>query len=185
MSNDRPRPHRTGNLSPEYALLGFLLQGPSHGYDLHQRLTSALGHVWHVSQSQAYASLKRMESRGEISAHLVSQSGVTARHVVRITALGRRRFTKWLECEIGVNARAIRLEFLTRLYFARSYEPEKVRRIYKSQVTEVRAGIQRLERLLDHLPPEQVFNRLSLELRVRQMKLIRGWMNEIRAQFVT
>jgi DNA-binding PadR family transcriptional regulator len=161
------------------------MHGPSHGYDLHQRLSSELGHVWHVSQSQAYAILKRMGIRGDISAHVVRQSTSPPKQMLRITALGRRHFTKWLESDISVNARAIRLEFLTRLYFARSYKPEKVRQIYKSQVAEVTAGLQRLERLLDHLPPEQAFNRLSVELRVRQMRLIRDWMSEIRAQFVT
>ncbi len=32
----------TGNISPEFALLGFLIVGPSHGYDLHQRFMAEL-----------------------------------------------------------------------------------------------------------------------------------------------
>ena len=67
------KPHHAGNLSPEYALLGFLVAGPSHGYNLHQHFLVELGHVWHLSQSQAYAILKRLENRGDISAHFVTQ----------------------------------------------------------------------------------------------------------------
>src|SRR5258706_4164905 len=79
----------TGNLSPEFALLGFLIDGPSHGYDLHQRFIVELGHVWHLSQSQAYAILKRLEQRGDINAQIVEQNKLPARQMLRITAQGR------------------------------------------------------------------------------------------------
>ncbi len=44
---------------------------PGHGYNLHRKVVSNLGQVWHLSQSQAYAILKRLETRGEISRHLI------------------------------------------------------------------------------------------------------------------
>ena len=47
----------------------------------------------------------------------------------------------------------------------------------------LKAPIQRLEDLIVHLPPEQTYNRLSLDLRLRQMKLIQEWMAEIKIQF--
>ena len=56
----------TGPLSPEFALLGLLAIKPAHGYDLYQQLITDLGQVWHLSQSQAYAILKRLETRGDI-----------------------------------------------------------------------------------------------------------------------
>jgi DNA-binding PadR family transcriptional regulator len=171
--------HHTGNLSPEFALLGFLIAGPSHGYDLHQRFVTELGHVWHVSQSQAYSILKRLESRGDIGSQTIEQDKLPPRQLLRITAQGRRRFNEWLD-QISANARAIRLEFLTRIYFARIYKPEKVNPIYEAQSAEIESEIERLERLLAHLPPEQQFNHLSLDLRLRQMKLIQQWMGEIK-----
>jgi DNA-binding PadR family transcriptional regulator len=175
--------HHSGNVSPEYALLGFLIAGPSHGYDLHQRFQMELGHVWHLSQSQAYAILKRLENRGDISVKLIEQEKLPARQVLHITKSGRRRFFEWLEQGIGKTARSIRLEFLTRLYFAGLYSPEDIAQIYKSQYTELEATVLRLQNLLEHLPPNQIFNRLSLDLRLRQMRLIQSWMTEIRTQF--
>ena len=175
--------HHTGNVSPEFALLGFLIAGPSHGYDLHQRFLTELGQVWHLSQSQAYAILKRLENRGDISAQLMEQEKLPARQVLRITAEGRRRFFEWLELGIGSTARSIRLEFLTRLYFIQLYRPEDTDQIYQAQSAEIEATIARLESLLEHLPPEQPFNRLSLDLRLQQMRLIQNWMAEIRSQF--
>ena len=177
------RDHHTGNVSPEFALLGFLLAGPSHGYDLHQRFVAELGQVWHLSQSQAYAILKRLEHRGDISAQVIEQEKLPARQVLRITDAGRRRFFEWLEFGIGRTARSIRLEFLTRLYFTQLHRPENTIHIYGVQCDEIESTIAHLESLLEHLPPDQVFNRLSLDLRLQQMRLIQNWMAEIRTQF--
>jgi DNA-binding PadR family transcriptional regulator len=174
--------HHIGNVSPEFALLGFLIAGPSHGYDLHQRLTVELGHVWHLSQSQAYTILKRLENRGDISAHVVEQEKLPARQMLRITEAGRRRFFEWLELGMGRTARSIRLEFLTRLYFTQLHRPENTLQIYKAQVAEIESTIARLESLLEHLPAHQLFNRLSLDLRLQQMRLIQNWMAEITTQ---
>jgi DNA-binding PadR family transcriptional regulator len=173
----------TGNVSPEFALLGFLIAGPSHGYDLHQRFVTELGQVWHLSQSQAYAILKRLENRGDISAQIVEQEKLPARQMLHITEAGRRRFFEWLELGIGRTARSIRLEFLTRLYFTQMHRPENIGQIYKAQSIEIESTIVRLESLLEHLPPDQVFNSLSLDLRLQQMRLIQNWMAEIRTQF--
>ena len=175
--------HRSGNVSPEFAILGFLIAGPSHGYDLHQRFVADLGQVWHLSQSQAYAILKRLESRGDILAQVIEQEKLPARQMLRITDMGRRRFFEWLELGIGRTARSIRLEFLTRLYFTQLHRPENTAQIYKTQLAEIESIIVRLESLLEHLPPDQLFNRLSLELRLQQMRLIQNWMTEIRTQF--
>lgn len=175
--------HHTGNVSPEFALLGFLIAGPSHGYDLHQRFLEELGYVWHLSQSQAYAILKRLEQRGDISARVVEQEKLPTRQLLRITAQGRRRFDAWMD-KVGVNARSIRLEFLTRLYFARIYQPEKMTAIHEAQFNAVNATIERLQTLLAHLPPEQQFNRFSLDLRLRQMKLIQKWMGDIKTHII-
>lgn len=175
--------HHAGNVSPEYALLGFLLAGPSHGYDLHQRFTEQLGHVWHLSQSQAYAILKRLEIRGDISARLIEQEKLPSRQVLHITEPGQRRFFEWLENGIGTTSRSIRLEFLTRLFFAQLHRPEVITRIYNAQFSEIESTVARLENALEHLPPQQVFNQLSLDLRLQQMRLIQGWMIDIRTQF--
>ena len=159
------------------------MAGPSHGYDLHQKFITELGYVWHLSQSQAYAILKRLENRGDISVQVVEQDKLPDRQMLRISPEGRRRFMDWLEKGCGSNARSIRLEFLTRLYFSNLYTPENTTKIYAAQSAEIKNNIERLENLLAGLPNEQTYNRLSLDLRLRQMKLIQEWVVEIRTQF--
>jgi DNA-binding PadR family transcriptional regulator len=173
----------SGTLSPEFALLGFLISGPNHGYDLHQRFVAELGHVWHLSQSQAYAILKRLENRGDISAQVVKQQKLPARQMLKITSQGRKRFFEWLELGISTTARSIRLEFLTRLYFTQLHRPENTSQIYQAQFAKIESSIEDLETLIENLPPEQIFNHLSLDLRLQQMRLIQNWMAEIRTQF--
>ncbi len=119
-------PHHIGARSPEYALLGFLYRQPDHGYNLHQQVVSELGYVWHVSQSQTYSILKRLEAQGYISSTTIEQEKLPPRQLLKITAAGRRRFEEWLETPSGSSVRAIRVEFVTRLYFAQKYFPEMI-----------------------------------------------------------
>jgi DNA-binding PadR family transcriptional regulator len=159
------------------------MEGPSHGYDLHQRLTTELGKVWRLSQSQAYSVLKRLEQRGEISARRKAQAKLPDRQELRITARGRKRFRVWLDGSAGRNARTVRLEFLTRLYFARGLTPKETASIYAAQAREVTGTLQRLRAVLAQTPESELFNRMSLDLRVRQMELISVWLREIRSRF--
>jgi DNA-binding PadR family transcriptional regulator len=131
MANDKP--HYIGTLSPEMALLGQLYGSPGHGYDLHRRVVSDLGQVWHLSQSQAYAILKRLEVQGDISAEEIPQEKLPPRQVLHMTPQGRKRFLDWLETPSGSSTRAIRLEFVTRLYFICLYMPEKLTHAFEQQ----------------------------------------------------
>jgi PadR family transcriptional regulator AphA len=167
-----------GSLSPEYALLGFLYEQSSYGYDLHQRLAVELGSVWHISQSQTYNILKRLETQGDLSSTLVEQEKLPARQVLKITKKGRERFKEWLDTPSGHSIRAIRLEFLTRLYFAQKIAPQKIPVMLDQQSTVINATLTRLELGQAELPIEQTFNRLSLRLRIRQLHSALDWINE-------
>jgi PadR family transcriptional regulator, regulatory protein AphA len=172
-----------GSLSPEFALLGFLYEQPSHGYDLHQKLATELGFVWHISQSQTYNILNRLETRGDISSNLLEQEKLPPRQVLQITSKGRDRFEEWLEMPTGSSVRAIRLEFITRLYFAHWIAPERIQPLLDGQSAEINATINRLELNQSRLPADQTFNRLSLQLRIRQLKSILDWLVECRKVF--
>lgn len=155
---------------------------PSHGYDLHQKLTTDLGNVWHVSQSQAYSILKRLEERGDISSRAERKGKVPRRQVLHITPAGKRRFRQWLDGATNSGARTVRLEFLTRLYFANLIEPAKAVRIYSTQEDEIATAIRRLRLLLSDVPKDRVYDRLSLDLRLRQMELVQSWLQDVRTR---
>ncbi|MGB8215454.1 MAG: PadR family transcriptional regulator [Anaerolineales bacterium] len=173
----------SGAGSPEYALLGFLYEQPSHGYNLHQQLASELGHVWHCNQSQTYAILKRLVTQGYVTSTLQEQEKLPPRQLLQITTAGRRRFEEWLGKPTGSSVHAIRLEFITRLYFAQKIFPDRPPKMLEAQSVEVDTALARLETNLKAIPPEQPFNRLSLELRIRQLLSIRDWLIECHGAF--
>lgn len=174
---------KKGHLSPEFALLGFLYDGPMHGYELHRKLVTDLGHVWHLRQSEAYAILKRLENHGYLSNQPVQQEKLPPRQLLQITPAGRSHFTAWMETPSGSSIRAIRMEFLTRLYFTDRSEPANIEQIFNAQYTETEKQIERLTNTLQNLPSEQIFNQMSLEMRVRQLKLVLNWLEDCRTSF--
>jgi len=50
--------------STEYALLGVLMAGPKHGYEIMQFIEITMVSTWHVGNSQLYALLKKLEQGG-------------------------------------------------------------------------------------------------------------------------
>ena len=169
-------------LSPEYVLLGFLNQQPAHGYDLHERIEAELGQIWHISLSQTYNILNRLETQGYITGVMQEQEKLPARKRFRLTAAGRRRFEDWLSTATEPSTRAIRVEFITRLYFARVISPTAARTVIEQQIASTQDGLTQLQAQLDELPSEQTFNRLGLEFRVQQLTTVIAWLNTSKAK---
>lgn len=165
-------------LSPEYVLLGFLYAIPSHGYELHQRLLGVFGNIWHASQSQTYNILKRLETQGFISSTLVEQEKLPPRQLLKITEAGSHRFITWLNKPTKSSVHAIRVEFVTRLYFMQQYFPENTQGMIRIQVEVVEAGLIQLYENLRRIPDEQIFDHIALELRISLLKSVVSWLNE-------
>lgn len=173
----------TSALSPEFALLGFLAQAPAHGYELHQHLRRELGQVWHVSLSQTYNILKRLEGQGDIRGTILPQEKLPPRQHYQLTGRGRERLEAWLKAPTGSSVRAIRVEFITRLYFAPLLGVDAPAQLIRAQLVEIRAGMRRLEDLVKQVPPEQTFNRLGLDLRLRQLGAVLEWLEGAGSDF--
>ncbi len=173
---------QASSVSPEYVLLGMIHQQPAHGYDLHERITQQLGQIWNISLSQTYNILNRLEERGLITGALEEQEKAPARRRFCSTISGRRHFEAWLHKSTEPSSHAIRVEFLTRLYFVHATEPENIGQLIDTQIDDTRAALSRMQTALAELPPDQVFNRLGLELRVHQLNSILIWLENCRVQ---
>jgi PadR family transcriptional regulator, regulatory protein AphA len=174
---------RASDLSPEHVLLGLLAERPAHGYELHQRLTADLGGLWHLSQSQVYATLKRLEARGWIAGTLHTQPNLPDRRLLRLTTEGRRRFQDWLHAPTSNSVRAIRVEFLTRLFFAGETDSALQLQLISEQAEAVVEGLRRLD--AGHLRPSaSVITDLAHDLRVRQLASVLPWLDECRRRLI-
>jgi DNA-binding PadR family transcriptional regulator len=174
-----------GDLSPEKVLLGLLSQRPTHGYALHHRLTTELGQLWHLSPSQVYATLARLEKRELIAGRDLAPAGAPRRREYALTEAGRRELQAWLETQTAVSMRAIRIEFTTRLYLAQAVSPSLARRLVAEQRNAVAASRERCQALLTDLADGQPINRLALRLRQRALDSILDWLAECEATLTT
>ncbi len=169
------------SLSPEYVLLGLLAQGPAHGYELHQKLSSDLNQIWHLSQSQIYNILHRLEGQDFICGTILEQEKLPAKRSFELTGAGQERFDEWLFAPSRSSVRAIRVEFTTRLYFSLAIDPKLAAKIASEQIAETRSGLEHLIAMQSSIPEEQTFNHLGLDLRIRQLNSMLDWLDSCRA----
>ncbi|MEZ4517840.1 MAG: PadR family transcriptional regulator [Chloroflexota bacterium] len=113
-------PLRQSPLSTELALLGFLRSRPMHGYEIYQLLADSQGldGIWRMKLSRLYAILGRLEDHQYIVAHTEAQGDRPPRKMFSLTAAGEEVFLEWLTTPVR-QPRAMRLEFMLKLYFAR------------------------------------------------------------------
>jgi len=159
-------------------LLGFLAQGPSHGYDLHLRLQTEFEGTWNVSQSQCYSILKRLEQKGQIRSEIQEQEIAPTKHLLELTLQGKERFLRWLGEPTPPSVRAIRTELITRLYFAQATGTAIARQLIEEQKPTLIDAVQRLRRAYETIPTSRNFRRMSLQLRCRQLQSCLDWLDE-------
>ena len=117
----------------EISLLGFLRDGPEHGYQIHQMVSdpAGLGLIWNLKQSQSYSLLAKLEKDGYVSSVIQNQDPHPPSRVYRLTATGRKVYLEWLTSPVAV-PRLIRQEFLAKLYLLKG-ERESIRLLVDRQ----------------------------------------------------
>ena len=78
-------------------ILALLAKGPSHGYELRQRLQAALGPLGAAfNAGQVYVTLTRLERNGLVVSAQVGQAVRPDRKVYELTAAGTERVAAWV-----------------------------------------------------------------------------------------
>lgn len=162
-------------LSPKFAVLGFLYIHPMYGYELHKHLNTSLREVWHISQSQAYNIIKNLEKDNLITITVQPQEKRPDRELLELTQNGVTAFETWLYSPTPGSARAIRVEFITRLFFASHLGERQYFKLIQEQSDSIRTSLEDLYSRLSLIPSDLVFNRMGLELRISQLKAILDW----------
>lgn len=107
-------------LALEFILLGFIAQGPIHGYDLYKKMCEADGIslVWRVKQSHLYALLDKLVINGMLTTKIVAGDVFPSRKEFKITEKGRNEVHAWLTSPVH-HGRDLRQEFLAKIFFAK------------------------------------------------------------------
>jgi PadR family transcriptional regulator, regulatory protein AphA len=159
--------------SPQPVLLGFLMFGPRHPYELYQEFNRELGRVWYIGQSHFYAYLKQLAESGLATVKTEAQASRPPRHVYYLTPAGRDAFLAWLH-QPAQHARHIRLEFLARLYFFRRLSLPGLEQLVAAQKTLLQPRIESLRCAAAEADDD--FWRLVLEFRRGEMEAIVSWL---------
>ena len=102
--------------STKYAILGALMPGPKHGYEILQFLVSRLEPTWHISSSQLYLLLRKLEAERLLHSNVETQASRPSKRVFLLTPAGRKAFLEWMRSPTE-HVRDLRIEFLARLFF--------------------------------------------------------------------
>ena len=162
-------------LSPQPALLGFLMAGPRHGYELHQEFSDQLGQVWRLGRSKLYAQLKQLEGSGWVEVRTESQPTRPPRKVYHLTPAGREAFLDWLH-QPTPNLRRIRIELLTRVYFFEHLSLPGLDQLIADQRHLLQARIHTLNR--KGAETDDRFWQLVLAFRKGQLEAVDHWLDD-------
>jgi DNA-binding PadR family transcriptional regulator len=166
-------------LTVEYALLGFLRQGPLHGYEIYRRLgdPAGLGLVWRLKQSQLYALLAKLEDAGYATAAVEPQAARPPRKVFELTRSGRKAFLDWVQSPVP-HGREVRLHFLAKLYFARREGVEVTMRLIEQQRAACHGWLADYQARSNAPGDVQSYAWLVRQFRVAQIEAMLGWLDE-------
>jgi DNA-binding PadR family transcriptional regulator len=160
------------NQSPlKGALLALLVQGPSYGYELANRLERQLGPSWPILRPSLYRMLRALRAEGLIASELSGRMD-SARIVYRATDLAEPALVAWMDsslpleqAQLQLQARMVvaRLEDLPRLLVAlNSHE-----RVLFAKRAEIRGGLparQSLRAAMMYLVREASIRQINSEL---------------------
>lgn len=100
----------SANQSPlKGALLALLVQGPSYGYELANRLERQLGPSWPILRPSLYRMLRALQSEGLISSES-SDDANPARIVYRATDLAEPALVAWMDSPVPLEQGQLQLQ---------------------------------------------------------------------------
>ncbi|HXT36400.1 MAG TPA: PadR family transcriptional regulator [Chloroflexota bacterium] len=167
-----------------YALLGLLVAGPRHGYDLIHAFapSTPLGSTIHLGTSHLYALLARLEKDGLIAGDPPAQGTHPPRHIFHITEAGHAALLAWLD-EPVARPRDVLLDFPLKLYLAQRLDPPRT----EGLITRQRALFTEFLRDLEaESPPaddplDDIFLALLREARMTRTRATLAWLDRCEA----
>ena len=109
------------------------MTGPRHGYEILRFLETQMGNAWHVSPSQLYVLLKKLEQEGLLCSRMESQETRPPKRVFSLNSTGKKSFLDWLYSPTE-HVRDLRIEFLAKLFFFRHFSLKDGSKLIMAQI---------------------------------------------------
>jgi PadR family transcriptional regulator AphA len=168
-------------VSPENSLLGILMTGPKHGYELHGYICSKMNQFWQLNMSQVYALLKRMEANGLVVSDEELQENRPPKKIFSLTQKGKQRFVRWVSSPVE-HVRDMRMEFMAKLYFAKELQPEGgVGILIDKQVRVLEEKLRAMEDSREGITDN--FQGVLYSFKTAQTTAVLNWLKQCKASF--
>ena len=167
-------------VSAENALLGILMTGPKHGYELHGYVSAKMNQFWDLSMSQVYALLKRLENNGVVVSQEERQEGRPAKKIFSLTQKGKERFLRWVSSPVE-HVRDVRIEFLAKLFFMRELQLKEGPSLVAKQIEVLQEKLRAIGSSKQEITDE--FQRVLYSFKVAQTSAALDWLRECKAFF--
>ncbi len=162
-------------LTPDETILGLLAMQARHGYELLDCFQNAhqLGRVWHLSTSQLYNVLKRLERESLVVGRGVTSENAPPRVEYTLSEAGQHRLMAWLyDATPSASIRRVRVEFLSRVFIARELNLSITEIIQHQRA----ACIQERDRLrVQYQQSEPGMDALTIDFVVEQLDAVLRW----------
>lgn len=168
-------------ISAENALLGILMTGSKHGYELHSYISTEMNQFWDLSMSQVYALLKRMEHEGMVVSKEEWQENRPQKKIFTLTSRGRGRFLRWLFAPVE-HVRDMRIEFMAKLFFVRKLFLNERITLVDNQIAVLEQKLQAIECSKDKSADE--FRTSLYSFKASQTKAALEWLRVCKASFL-
>ena len=168
-------------LSPEYALLGILMTGPKHGYEMHSYFSSNMHQFWRLSMSQIYALLKRMEKNGVVISKGEWQNNRPAKKIFSITQTGKEGFLNWI-CSPVNHVRNLRIEFMAKLFFIKELKLERATDIIDKQIEILQEKLHLMQPPKEKIMMDE-FQKALHSFKIAQTTSAINWLKECKTFF--
>jgi DNA-binding PadR family transcriptional regulator len=161
-----------------FAILGFLISEPIHGYELFKEITdpSGFGAIYSIKIGRLYAQLNKLEQSEYVHATNEIESTRPPRKVYTITDAGREAFFSWMENPVQ-HGREIRINLLIKLFFALKIKSISQRKIIQDQVVECESWLKRVDENGINRDETEKFSYLVKRFRKSQIEGYINWLN--------
>ncbi|MDY6861833.1 MAG: helix-turn-helix transcriptional regulator [Thermodesulfobacteriota bacterium] len=164
-----------------YALLGILMTGLKHGYDIHNYFCTHLNQFWYLGMSQIYALLKRMEKDGMVASTQKLQETRPPKRIFSITKKGKDSFVSWVQSPVE-HIRDIRIEFMAKLFFIKRLKLDNGGDLISKQIDVCQKKIGLIEKRGDL--DKDGFQIILLNFKIARIKATIEWLNQCKTFYI-
>jgi len=171
-------------MSIKHAMLGLLVSGPQHGYELKSAYEAELSPSAQLNFGQVYTTLDRLAETGLVSSQVVVQEGRPDKTVYALTDKGKQELLEWLHTP-SKHELDLRNETFLKLLLARRLPEGKPLEVL---ARERRACFERLRELTDARAEAETRKaglpaRLILDLGILRLEAFIKWLDRCEEAF--